>query len=144
MGSRTDRAKNLTARVLTEDGLTPFVRIEFSIANELPLRVIKRRTGFVFPLDNMGYFCGMTPEGGEVIFEGLPERDGSFVTIDDHAVEVGATYAYFVISDENRDAFAGPAAVKLRDTLKRFHALGNNLGADTVTRNDCNFKRFHM
>lgn len=141
MGSRTDRAKNLTARVHTEDGLTPFVRIEFSIANELPLRVIKRRTGFVFPLDNMGYFCGMTPEGGEVIFEGVPERDGSFVTIDDHAVEDGVTYAYFVISDENRDAFAGPAAVKLRDPyifwsheriLEKTEALARDLGGRVI------------
>jgi len=141
MGSRTDRAKNLTARVLTEDGLTPFVRIEFSIANELPLRVIKRRTGFVFPLDNMGYFCGMTPDGGEVIFEGLPEREGSFVTIDDHAVEVGITYAYFVISDENREAFAGPAAVKVRDPyifwsheriLEKTEALARDFGGRVI------------
>ena len=141
MGSRTDRAKNLTARVLTADGDTPFVRIEFSIANELPLRVIRRRTGFVFSLDNMGYFCGMTPDGGEVIFEGIPERGGSFVTIDDIAVEVGVTYAYFVISDENRNAFAGPAAVKVRDPyifrsheriLEKTEALARDFGGRVV------------
>ena len=141
MGSRTDRAKNLTARVLTEDGVTPFVRIEFSIANELPLRVIKRRTGFVFPLDNMGYFYGMTPDGGELIFEGIPERDGSFVNIDDPAVEVGVTYAYFVISDGNRAAFVGPAAVKVRDPyifwshdriLEKTEALSRDFGGRVI------------
>ena len=34
MGSRTDRAKSVSARVLTDDGNTPYVRIEFTMANE--------------------------------------------------------------------------------------------------------------
>ena len=141
MGSRTDRASNLRATVLTEDGNTPYVRIEFAIANEAPLRVIRKRTGFVFPLDNIGYFFGMTPEGGEVIYEGRPEKSGSFAVIDDHEVEIGRAYAYFVISDENRDAFAGPAAVKVRDPyifwnheriLERTEQIARDFGGSIV------------
>ncbi len=115
MGSRIDRANSLSARVITEDGLTPIVKIEFSITNDSPLTVKRVRTDFVFSLDNMSYFYGMTPEGGKTVYEGKPECEGSFVTLYDREVEVGVTYAYFVISDENRDVFVGPASVKVRD-----------------------------
>ena len=141
MGSRTDRAKSVSARVLTDDGNTPYVRIEFTMANEAPLRVIRRRTDFVFRLDNISYFYGMTPEGGEVIFEGTPEKTCSFITIDDREVEIGSTYAYFVISDENKEAFSGPAAVKVRDPyifwdhgriLEKTEQLARDLGGRVV------------
>lgn len=141
MGSRVDRARSLTARVLTPDGNTPFVRIEFVIPNESPLRVIRRRTDFVFSLDNIAYFYGMTPDGGEVIYEGVPEKNGSFVTVDDREVEVGATYAYFVISDESREVAVGPAAVKVRDPyifwshgriLNETERLARELGGELI------------
>lgn len=115
MGSRTDRASELTARVLSKGLCVPRVKIEFRIDNELPVSVIRRTTDFVFSLDNMSYFSGMTPDGGEVIFEGVPEREGKLVSLWDEQVQIGRTYAYFVICDGSPDSFVGPAAVKVRD-----------------------------
>ena len=141
MGSRTDRASELTARVLSKGSCVPRVKIEFRIDNELPVSVIRRTTDFVFSLDNMSYFSGMTPDGGEVVFEGVPEREGKLVSLWDEQVQIGRTYAYFVICDGSPDSFVGPAAVKVRDpyifwnhkkTLSESERIASELGGRLV------------
>lgn len=115
MGSRTDRANDLVARVIASEDNKPQIKIEFSIANDQSVKVIRKTADFVFSLDNMSYFSGMSPEDGRVIFEGIPQKQGKFVELCDNEVEIGTTYAYFVICDSSPGSFVGPAAVKVRD-----------------------------
>ena len=115
MGTKSDRAIALTAKCITQDGEHAIVEISFTIKNDAPLRILRRCVDFDVSADAENYFCGLTPEGGETVFSGIPEKQGSRVRLLDADVSVGETYAYFAVSGDGEGVFVGPAPVRVRD-----------------------------
>lgn len=78
------------------------------------IKIYRRRDeNYVFDWDEMEYFDGMLPKEDELIYEGMPEINGTFGEFIDTEVELGEVYVYWIVKGDSSPA--GPLAVKVRN-----------------------------
>ncbi|MCK4983095.1 MAG: hypothetical protein KAS17_09240 [Victivallaceae bacterium] len=100
--------------VLTWYKATPFFQEQFK--DEFSEFKIYRKQcdEFEFGNDYEDFFCGLTPNESELIFQGVLEcSNNRKYVFKDNDVEISKTYAYFVKSKNTQ--WVGPVPLKIRD-----------------------------
>lgn len=82
----------------------------------IPVRIYRRRfPDFERPDGQEGFFDGLRPDDGDLLFEGDLERSGTKLSFRDESVEVYETYAYWVAGEDWDAPPLGPNPVRVRD-----------------------------
>ena len=101
--------------VLTWYKSSPFCSEKFQDEFSEFLVYRKQCDEFEFNNDYEDFFCGLTPDESELIFQGTVEcSNNRKYTFRDKNIEIGKTYAYFVKSKNTQ--WIGPMPLKVRDS----------------------------
>ena len=100
----TEKALRLKAYTATEETESEkqHVVLSFRIKPDNMVTVYRKKIeGMIFDFDEEEYFDDFSPSEGECIYQGFPEITRSFAKICDFDVETGATYAYWVKTENS-------------------------------------------
>ena len=120
----TEKAFRLKAYTATEETESEkqHVELTFVIKPDNMVTVYRKKIeGMIFDFDEEEYFDDFSPSEGDCIYQGFPEITHCFGKICDFDVETGATYAYWVKTENSGGRITGPVGVKVRDPKVWWH-----------------------
>ena len=116
----TEKAYRLKAK--TKEAEKQYVLLTFGIQPENKITVYRKKIeGMVFDFDEEEYFDDFSHSDGEIIFEDYPEIIHSNGKVCDYDVETGATYAYWISTENSGGRITGPVGVRVRDPRVWWH-----------------------
>ena len=120
----TEKAYRLKVNTYTKEieSDKQYIVVTFDIRPENNVTVYRKKIeGMVFGFDEEEYFDDYSVSDAEVIFEGLPERINGHAKVYDYDVETGATYAYWVKTENSGGKITGPKGARVRDPRLWWH-----------------------
>ena len=120
----TEKAYRLKVKTYTKEteAEKQCVSVTFFVNDGNKVTVYRKKIeGMVFDFDEEEYFDDYSVSDAEIIYEGIPEIINGYAGIDDENVETGATYAYWVKTENSGGRITGPKGVKVRDPRIWWH-----------------------